>query len=364
MKLNFKTILIIFLVSMLGAGISTVGIMELYNKNRRVSSTVNPIISETTYTNVEKSDLTKAIEKSYQSVVEITVTYEATSYNWFMGNQKSIGTAKGSGVIITSDGYIVTNDHVVSMATGDGDIEVKLATGDVVNAELIGTDSRTDLAVLKIDVIDAKFSSFVDSDSLILGQEVIAIGNPLGDGLACSNGIVSALSREIYINNVYMTVIQTNAAINEGNSGGGLFDISGNLVGIVNAKSSGNMMSSATVEGMGYAIPANTVKRIVNELIENGYVKDRAALGISVYSSYYVESGGVLVASVVEGGGAQKAGIEVNDIITEVNDVKINSYADLSKILDSKVVGDIVTIKVTRGEEKLSFEVELSQSVN
>ena len=364
MKLNFRTILIVFLVSMLGAGLSTAGVMELYNKNRRISTTSSPVISEITYSNVEKTDLTKAIEKAYQSVVEITVTYETTSYNWFMGNQTSIASAKGSGVIISDDGYIVTNDHVVSKATGDGDIEIKLATGDVVNAELIGKDSRTDLAVLKIDVIDAKYSSFVNSDELVLGQEVIAIGNPLGDGLACSNGIVSALSREIYINNVYMTVIQTNAAINEGNSGGGLFDINGNLVGIVNAKSSGSALNSATVEGMGYAIPANTVKRIINELIENGYVKDRAALGISVYSSYQIEGGGVLVASVVEGGGAQQAGIEVNDIITAVNDVEINSYADLSKILDSKLVGDTVTIKVTRGEEKLSFDVKLGQSVN
>ncbi|MDO4940126.1 MAG: trypsin-like peptidase domain-containing protein [Erysipelotrichaceae bacterium] len=366
MKINFKTLLVVFLVALLGAGLGTYGMMEFYNKTHPNQNIIpeNNVISEVQYAEGAKTDFVKAIEKTYDSVVEVTVTYETTSYSWFYGNQTSSGMAKGSGVIISKDGYIVTNNHVVENAASEDAIEIKLSTGEIMEAKLIGKDARTDLAVLKVDLDNAKYVSFADSDQLVLGQDAIAIGNPLGEGLSCSNGIVSALSKEIYINSVYMNVIQTNAAVNEGNSGGGLFDINGNLIGIVNAKDMSNAYSSATVEGMGYAIPSNTVKRIVNELIENGYVKDRAALGISVYTQYVSQTGGVIVSDVTEGGSAQEAGILPNDVILTIDGVEVNSYGDLSKFLDTKAVGDIVEVKVLRNTDTMTFQVTLQQSAN
>lgn len=368
MKLNFKTLLIIFLIALLGAGIGTVGVMEVY-KNADSNKTQNdPItISTVDYNNKQENSFTQAIDKAYNTVVEINCTIETTyssGYFFFGGGMTQQSVASGSGVIVSEDGYIVTNNHVVEYVIDAEDaVKVKLYNGDTYNAKIIGTDAKTDLAVLKIDAEGLQFSSFADSAELVLGEDVIAIGNPLGLGLSCSNGIVSALEKEIYINNVYLTVIQTNAAVNEGNSGGGLFDLSGNIVGIVNAKKSANL-SETTVEGMGYAIPANTVKKILSEIVENGYVKDRAALGIRVYtdSSSY-KSEGVIVADVTKGGSADQAGIQANDIITAVSGIKVESYADLSKVLDSKNVGDQIIVTITRGEKQMDITVTLQQSV-
>ena len=359
MKMNFKHILVIFLVALLGSGLGTFGVMSYYNRSNTPSSgTV--VVNEVEYTNVEKSDFTKAIEKAYNTVVEIKCTVEtSTSSSYFFFGGTTTSTSAGSGVIFSSDGYIVTNAHVIEGLTDEKSIEVKAYNGETYGAKVIGYDSRSDLAVLKIDANNLPYASFVDSSSLMLGQDVIAIGNPLGLGISCSNGIVSALEKEIYINDVYMTVIQTNAAVNAGNSGGGLFDIDGNLVGIVNAKKS-SQMSTTSIEGMGYAIPSNTVINIVNELIANGYVKDRASLGIRVAknSSYYVTSG-VIVTGITEGSGADKAGMEVNDIITKVDDTQINSYADLSKVLDSKNIGDTVTVTLLRDDKEITLNVTL-----
>lgn len=364
MKFNFKIILIIFLVALLGSGLGTFGVLSLYNSDIKDSgNTSNVVINEVEYTNVKKSDYTKAIEKAYNTVVEITCEVNVASggnYFFFGGSSKS--TSAGSGVIFSQDGYIVTNEHVIDGLVDEDTIKVTLYNGQVYGAKLIGYDVRTDLAVLKIDENNLPYASFVDSTSLMIGQDVIAIGNPLGLGISCSNGIVSALEKEIYINKVYMNVIQTNAAVNEGNSGGGLFDINGDLIGVVNAKKSSSMTSS--VEGMGYAIPSNTVIRIVNELINNGYVKDRAALGIKVYtgSSYY-EQEGILITEVIEGSSAQKAGLQANDTIISIDDTKINSYGDLSKFLDSKNINDEVTVTVIRDNQQLNIKVVLQASV-
>lgn len=365
MKINLKSLIILFLVALLGSGIGTFGVLSFYDHNIRSISENddNVILNEVEYTNIEKTDYTKAIEKAYDTVVEISCSVQTAIGDnfFFFGGGSTTSTSTGSGVIISSDGYIVTNEHVIDGLTDEDSIKVKLYTGESCGAKLIGYDARTDLAVLKIDKEGLPFASFVDSDQLMLGQDVIAIGNPLGLGISCSNGIVSALEKEIYINKVYMSVIQTNAAVNEGNSGGGLFDINGNLIGIVNAKKSSSM--TTTVEGMGYAIPANTAVRIVDELIENGYVKDRASLGVKVYTSNsYYSSTGVLISEVIEGGSAQAAGIEANDIIIAVDEHEVGSYADLSKILDGKLVGDTVDVTILRNEEELHFKVTLQAS--
>lgn len=365
MKTSIKNIVIIFLVALLGAGIGTFSVLKI--KDYSVATNNEPlVVSQVQYSNKQETNFTQAIDKVYNTVVEINGMFETTyssGYFYFGGKQTQEVAVSGSGVIISQDGYIVTNNHVVEDITDDDAIKVKLYNGETYTAKLIGTDARTDLAVIKINETNLPYSSFADSSQLLMGEDVIAIGNPLGLGISCSNGIISALEKEIYINNVYLTVIQTNAAVNEGNSGGGLFDLNGNIVGIVNAKKSNEASSDVTVEGMGYAIPSNTVKRIVSELVENGYVKDRAALGIKVYTgnSYYSEKG-VLVTEVVEGGSAWQAGIKQNDIITAVDDTVVDSYADLSKVLDSKSVGDIVKVTLNRNDKLVSVDVVLQQS--
>ena len=364
MKIGFKNLLIIFLVALLGAGLGTFGVMSLYQEKKATQN--DPIIlNEVDYNNKKETSFTKAIDKAFDTVVEINCTIETTyssSFFFFQGGTTT-SQVSGSGVIISDDGYIVTNDHVINGVTSQDAVTVTLFNGEKYIAKIIGSDTRTDLAVLKIDARDLPYSSFVDSSELVMGEDVIAIGNPLGHGISCSNGIISALEKEIYINNVYLTVIQTNAAVNAGNSGGGLFDLNGNIVGIVNAKSS-DSSSEAMVEGMGYAIPANTVKRIVRDLVENGYVKDRAALGIKVYmgNSYY-STNGVIVTEVTPGGSAQLAGIQANDIITAIDGNVVSSYGDLSKILDSKQVGEDVVVTINRNDRLMEFTVTLQQSV-
>ena len=368
MKLNFKTVLIIFLVALLGGGLGTYGVLSLTRtdgQEAQQSITSEPIIQEVTYSKKEGNNYSKAIDIAYNTVVEInaTIATQTSSYFFFGGGGTTYSTASGSGVILSEDGYIVTNNHVVENVAGEDPVKVKLYNGEIYSATIIGTDSRTDLAVLKIDANNLPYATFADSDKLIMGEDVIAIGNPLGLGISCSNGIISALEKEIYINNVYLSVIQTNAAVNEGNSGGGLFDLNGNVVGIVNAKKTSNSFQ-ATVEGMAYAIPSKTVERIVAEIMENGYVKDRAALGIKVYTGITNLEKGVVVSEVTKGGGAEDAGIKAQDIILSVDDTEVNSYADLGKVLDSKKVGDRVKVSVLRGNETKEFMVVLQQSVS
>ena len=364
MKVNLKNIIIIFLVALLGSGLGTFGVMSLYNKEHKGISESNVVINEVEYANIEKTDYTKAIEKAYNTVVEIKCQIRTSSSSgfFFFDQAPSTSISSGSGVFFSSDGYIVTNEHVIDGLIDESSIEVKAYNGQTYSAKVIGYDTKTDLAVLKIDAENMPFASFADSSQLMLGQDAIAIGNPLGLGISVSNGIVSALEKEIAINNVYMTVIQTNAAVNAGNSGGGLFDINGNLIGIVNAKKSSSF-TETSVEGMGYAIPANTVTRIIQEIMTNGYVKDRATLGIKVAtSSAYYTSEGVLITEVIEGGSAENAGIQANDIITALDDVKVSSYADLVKELETKTVGDTAKVSILRDGQAMDFEVVLTDA--
>lgn len=371
MKINVKSIIIVFLVALLGAGLGTSAVMSIYGYKRPSSDNVsnNVILSEVQYTGKKETSYAEAIEAAYNTVVEVQTNVKANSSAYFYfnfgGNDSAYSTSTGSGVIISQDGYIVTNEHVIDGAVDEDAVTVILYNGEKYKARIVGYDTRTDLAVLKIAETNLPYSNFADSSQLQMGEDVIAIGNPLGSGISCSNGIISALEKEIYINKVYMTVIQTNAAVNAGNSGGGLFDINGNLVGIVNAKKSSTYASETSIEGLGYAIPSNTVIKIVQELIENGYVKDRAALGVKVYTgnSYY-SANGVVISEVIEGGSAKAAGLQVNDVITAINGVEIKSYADLSKILDSKSVGDVVKVTVSRDSRTIDIEVTLQQSTN
>lgn len=367
MRINFKTILIIFLVALLGGALGTYGALEIsktQNQAVETEATNNEVVQQVSYVKENEGAYVTAIEKAIDTVVEITTKAEVTSYNFFYGQTTSSATYLGSGVLISNDGYIVTNEHVVSGAT---EVSIKLQNGDSYDASVIGTDVKTDLALLKIDATDLPYAKLVDSDELKLGEEVIAIGNGLGKGTTSSNGIISALNREVKIDKYSMTLILTNAEINSGNSGGGLFDLNGNLVGIVNAKTSSSAYSTTTVEGIGYAIPANTVKMVATEILENGYVKDRPTIGVSIYTSTYNEYynvDGLVVSAIVEGGAAEKAGMQVGDIIKAIDGLELNEFSDLSKALDSYKVGDKVTLDVERKGENIKVEIILQDASN
>ena len=269
-----------------------------------------------------------------------------------------VSSGAGSGVIIAQEGqigYIVTNNHVIEGATS---IIVRLKDGTELSANLVGTDSMTDLAVLTVST-EKKLTVAVlgDSDSLVVGQEVIAIGNPLGElGGTVTNGIVSALEREVKIDGENMTLLQTNAAVNPGNSGGGLFNMRGELIGVVNAKSSGD-----DVEGLGFAIPVNTVHEIITELIEHGYVRGRPALGITVSiarQQYFMQ-----VVSYIYVTDPGTTALQVNDILYAIEGSEITSSEDIASAISGKSVGDKVEIVVLRNNKEVTVEVELIEYV-
>ncbi len=275
------------------------------------------------------------------TVVEIrTETVQTGGYF-----QQYISSGAGSGVIISDDGYIITNNHVIS---GADTITVRTTDAKEYSAKLVGTDSETDVAVIKIEAEGLTPAIIGDSSRLIVGETVVAIGNPLGElGGTVTNGIISALDREITIDGDTMTLLQTNAAINPGNSGGGLFSLYGELVGIVNAKSSGN-----DVEGLGFAIPINNVYDVVQQLLEFGYVRGRPYLGIEPIEirdvqtayQYRVDSFGVYVKS-----SELNKELQAGDRITAIDGVEITRIADIKTVLSKHAVGDILKITVSRG---------------
>ena len=297
-------------------------------------------------------------ELSANSVVEIT-TENVTTGSFF---QQQIQTGAGSGVIVTADGYIVTNNHVIE----DSDkITVTLRDGTQYEAQLIGTDEKTDLAVLKIEASGLQPAVFGTSSDLKVGEQAIVIGNPLGQlGGTVTSGIISALDREITVDGHTMNLLQTDAAVNPGNSGGGLFNSKGELVGIINAKSSGD-----DVEGLGFAIPSDTVKEVTDALIKNGYVPGRVSLGLSVVDisdaqtamMYRVDTLGVYILSVEEGSNAEKAGLQAGDRIVAVGDKEVSSSSDITTALDDYSVGDQVKITITRGGKTGTATVTLAE---
>lgn len=311
-----------------------------------------------TITNLSIKDIVANTEKS---VVEITTESAATD-SFF---QQMVTTGAGSGVIISKDGYIVTNNHVVE---GANKITVRDKSGTEYAAELIGTDAKTDLAVIKINASNLSPAVLGSSKDLSVGDEAIAIGNPLGElGGTVTRGIISALDREIAIDGQSMTLLQTDTAINKGNSGGGLFNASGQLIGIVNAKSSGT-----SVEGLGFAIPIDTAKPVIESLITNGYVTGRPQLGVSMVniedemSAFQsgVDELGVYVAKVNRDSAAEEAGLEVKDRIISVDGKEISSSDEIAKIIESKKVGDTIKIVVERDRKEISITAKLKEAVN
>ena len=310
------------------------------------------------YVDTEK-ELTAA--EIYASNVNSTVgiTTQITT-NYF--GYKTQAAASGSGFILTADGYIVTNYHVVESAN-----EIKVTTYDdkTYKAELIGYDESNDIAVLKVDADDLTPVVLGDSEQMNVGDSVVAIGNPLGElTFSLTSGSVSALNRKITINNTAMNLIQTDCAINSGNSGGALFNSHGEVIGITNAKYSGSGdSSSASIDNIGFAIPINSVRDIITSIIEKGYI-EKPYIGITVYDAVSDYKGkelqGAVVHSVEKDSPADKAGLQEDDIITAVNGEKISGTADLVTILAQGEEGDKLTLTVSRDGETIEVKVKLA----
>ena len=288
------------------------------------------------------------------SIVEIYTETVANS-----GRMRQFVTeGAGSGVIISTNGYIATNNHVIE---GSSKITVRLNNGTDYEAELIGRDSKTDLAVLKINANGLQPAVYGNSDNLVAGELAVAIGNPLGKlGGTVSEGIISALSRNIEIDGHMMTLLQTTAAVNPGNSGGGLFNGYGELIGIVNAKSSGS-----DIEGIGFAIPVNLAKSIIEALIEHGYVPGRIDFGVTLIDvlnpmtamMYRLQTTGVYVSQ-----SDSDSTLTSGDRIISINGKDIGSMADINELLEAHKVGDVLSVVVSRNGRSITVEHTLKQA--
>lgn len=330
----------------------------------------------------------EVVDKVLPSVVgiesEFTVTSQGMGGYFFgfggFGNQQqpstSTATATGTGVVITENGYIVTNAHVIYDSEYGGgladSISVLLNDDTTYDAEVIGYDTDCDLAVLKIDAEGLTAAEFGDSDSLRLGQSVIAIGNPLGFELmdTVTSGIVSGLDRDITINDKAMTLIQTDAAINSGNSGGPLINKYGQVVGINSSKMSSSYGDGASIEGIGFAIPSNEVSRIVDDIMQYGFVTGKPQLGIScqdvtdTIAQMYNMPVGVYVTAVSEGSAAEKAGIKSGDIITGIEGKDVKTGEELTAEKNKFSAGDEVEITFVRDGEEQTVKVTLDEVKN
>ena len=294
------------------------------------------------------------------SVVAITTEQMSGSQTWFGGYYVQSGA--GSGVIISQDGYILTCAHVVDGATS---VKVQLQNGETYDASIVGSDATSDIAVLKIEATGLTPAVIGDSDALAVGETVVAVGNPLGTlSNTVTDGIISALNREVTVEDNDMTLLQTNASISPGNSGGGLFNANGELIGVVNAKS-----SYSEAEGIGFAIPIDSAMEIAQQLIENGAVI-RPALGVKILdvmdantaNQLGVSATGVYVVEVTAGGGAEAAGVQAGDRIIAVDDTAVSSSNSVKSYLADKQVGDTVNLQVEREGKVLTLSVTLGSS--
>ena len=279
------------------------------------------------------------------------------------------GTSSGTGIVMSADGYVITNYHVVD---GARQIYVLLGENDRYAATLVGSDETTDLAVLDVEAADLTPAEFGDSSALRVGDMVVAIGDPLGTELrgTMTDGIVSAINRDLNLSGRQMTLIQTNAALNSGNSGGPLINCYGQVIGINTMKMSSYSSTSATVEGLGFAIPIAAAKPVIDELIAQGYVSGRPAIGIRGQNLdlraqfFYHMPSGVVVTEILEDSDAAQKGLETDDIIVGLNDVNIGSLDDLVSAKNSLTAGDTVTLVIYRGGQYYKVEVVLMDQIS
>lgn len=331
----------------------------LANANKTNNNAAGNIQTEDTR---GKSDIGSMISSGIENALSVSKIYEIISPSVvgittkvpvasFFG--QSIGEGSGSGVIISSDGYIMTNNHVIADAQ---EINVVLSDERKYSAVIVGNDERTDLAVIKINEENLPAALLGDSDTVKPGELAVAIGNPLGQELAGSitAGVVSAVNRNINVQGKQMNLIQTDAAINPGNSGGALVNCFGEVIGINTVK-----MSSTSVEGIGFAIPISEAMPIVNSLVDNGRVVGRTYIGIKGENAPY----GVIVRSVDANSPASKAGIGENDLIVKVNDTTVTSVQEINNIKEKLKVGDTIVLTIYKNGELVDINVVLEESL-
>ena len=360
-----KGFLILFsLLCIITIAFSTIAIVKDIKKGEETEEGVGDVYSNIiktmsqTGTPNEEFSIKDIAALTKNSIVEIST--ETVVWGTRLGQYISEGA--GSGIIISNDGYIVTNNHVIEDARK---ITVKLNSGESYEAEVIGTYSENDIAVLKIDATNLQPVVLGDSDKLCVGDTAVVVGNPLGSlGGTVTNGIISALDREIDLGDTTMNLLQTNAAVNPGNSGGGLFNGRGELVGIIVAKSAGS-----DIEGIGFAIPINDVKDDISELKMYGYKRGRVQLGVTLIDvsdsmkamMYRLDSTGVYIQSVEDNSDADRAGIKVGDKVVSIDNQTIESGNDVKKAIQEKYPGDKISIKVMRNGREKTINVELTE---
>ena len=317
-------------------------------------------------TAVSSSGMTTSQVSEMVSPSVVVITTEQVVYSqWSWYGQNQVESGAGSGVIISSDGYILTCAHVVSGAS-----QITVTIGDTdYTATVVGKDDTSDVAVLKIDATGLTPATVGDSDSLSVGDSVLAVGNPLGElGGTVTSGIVSALNRSVTIQGTSstntMSLIQMDASVSPGNSGGGLFNMNGELIGLVNAKS-----SSSDAEGLGFAIPINDAIQVAQDLLENGYVSGRPYMGITynavtdaqTAAQLNVNAYGVYVVDVVQGGPADKAGLKAGDRIVSIDGTEIAQKDDLGTLMQQHTAGDTLSITVARDGQMQTVSLTLGE---
>ena len=321
--------------------------------------TVSQVSLKTVDGKTEMSDA-EVYAANVNSVVSINVT-GTSGYNFF--GQPVQSASSGSGFVLTSDGYIVTNYHVVENAET---VKVTMYNGDEYDAQYVGGDEDYDIAVIKIEATDLPAVTLGNSENLNVGDHVLAIGNPLGDlTFSMSGGMVSSVNRTINVDGTPFNMIQTDTSINPGNSGGPLLNSYGEVVGIVSAKYSSYGTSGESVEGLGFAIPINDVISMIQDIMTNGYVSNKAYLGAtigtltsSMAQQYrYDISQGAFVYSVEDGGPADQAALQLSDVITAIDDTEITSLDDLTAARKSYTAGDTCTLTVYRQGETITLQL-------
>lgn len=327
--------------------------------------TSNPNLSQVSLTNYSDTAI-YAAQKALPSMVSISVEYDVN----YMGMKKAVA-GSGSGVILSEDGYILTNNHVISSADSSSfyqvsdakSVKVKIYGDDTeYDAKIIGADSQTDLAVLKIDKTGLTAAELGDSSSVQIGEFVLAIGNPYELDYSVTAGIISALNREMTVENTTYNVIQADCAINSGNSGGALVNSKGEVIGITTLKLAGD-----GIEGVSFAIPVNETVPIYKELIEKGKIS-RPFVGISgidLDEATAIRNGltkGIYVDSVVSGSGAEDAGIMAGDVIVSFDGKDVSTMDELNAIKNTKNIGDKIEIKLYRKSELKTFTITLKEA--
>jgi serine protease Do len=365
-KVKKGTIALVMLVTIVLSGLTGFAGSYLANNFKGEAATL-VLNGQTATNNIMLTSTSKAPGKilsieeiaglTTDSVVEITTETMTTD----MRMRQFVSQGAGSGVIATSDGYIITNNHVIE---GASKITVRTTSKKTYSATLVGRDTKSDLAVIKIKASNLKPAVYGDSSKLIVGELAVAIGNPLGElGGTVTEGIISALNRDIIIDGTTMNLLQTSAAINPGNSGGGLFNEYGELVGIVNAKSSGS-----GIEGIGFAIPVNTAKSIINNIIHYGYVPGRIDTGLTLLDvsdtvtamRYRLQSTGLYVQKINDNSALFNAG----DLIVSIDGTTVSNSSDFNKIIEKHKVGDVLKVVVNRDDTNLEINLKLKQAAN